>query len=49
MKEIDSLVVIIKYYIEEEKIDIIVKNKVGVDMIVKNTLLNFRETVLNYL
>ena len=49
IKEINTNTLIIRYKSEEDKKDISKKNTEGVSIIVKNALLNFGDTIPNYL
>ena len=49
IKEIDSMVLIIKYKPAKDKNEITEKNNIEVIVLVKNVLINFMEVILRYL
>ena len=49
IKEVDATALIIRYKPKEGKDEIIEKNKSGIGVIAKNTLLNYSESIPKYL
>jgi len=49
IKEIDTIVVIIKYKLDEDKEELIEENEIRVRVMVKYTILNYKEVLPKYL